>query len=50
MNNKEKMIKKLVNIGLHYNVDYIYVLEDIENVLEGKITDIDKIKLENYLD
>ena len=47
--NKETIekIKKLVEIGLNYNVDYIYILEDIKKLLSG--IDI-KINLENYLD
>ena len=40
-------IKKLVEIGLRYSVDYIYILEDIEKLLNGQ--DV-KIKIENYLD
>lgn len=48
MNKKQiEDIKKLVNIGLNYNVDYIYILEDIEKVLNNK--DI-KIDVKNYLD
>jgi hypothetical protein len=49
MTDKEKLdkIKQLVEIGLGYNVDYIYVLEDIDTILNGK--DI-KINIENYLD
>lgn len=44
---KYEQIKLLVNIGLNYNVDYIYILEDIKKILEGKIVNI---QLENYLD
>lgn len=40
-------IKELVNIGLKYNVEYVYILEDISKLLKG--IDI-KINIENYLD
>lgn len=40
-------IKELVNIGLKYNVEYVYILEDIKKLLNG--IDI-KINVENYLD
>lgn len=52
MNNREKAILKLVKIGLDYSVDYIYILQDIESLLymDKKQIDIDKIKVENYLD
>jgi len=40
-------IKELVNIGLKYNVEYVYILEDIDKLLKG--IDI-KINIENYLD
>ncbi len=42
-----KKVKELVDIGLRYNVDYTYILQDIKKLLEGK--DI-KIDVEHYLD
>lgn len=47
---QEKVIKKLVDIGLNYAVDRIYVLEDIERVLNGKNYKLSDIKPENYYD
>lgn len=38
MNDKKKLelISKLVNIGLNYNVeDYVYILQDIEKILNN---------------
>ena len=52
LNRREKAIKKLVDIGLNYNVDYIYILQDIESILSLKKEDIDLkgISAENYID
>ena len=33
-------IKKMVKIGLEYDVDQTYILEDIERVLNGETFDI----------
>ena len=40
-------IKALIEFALENNVDYIYVLEDIQKLINGQ--DI-KINYENYLD
>jgi hypothetical protein len=48
MSKKEKdLINELVDFALNYNVDYIYVLEEIKNILNGKVR---KINLNDYLD
>ena len=44
---KLKLISELVEIGLKYNVDYRYVLEDIEKVLDNVEVNV---KVENYID
>lgn len=44
-----KCLKKLVEIGLTYDVDHIYVLEDIKKILNGGHIDYDKINPENYM-
>lgn len=44
-----RCLKKLVEIGLKYNVDQTYVLEDIEKILNGGHIDYNKIKPENYM-
>lgn len=44
-----RCLKKLVKIGLEYDVDQTYVLEDIEKILNGGHIDYDKIKPENYM-
>lgn len=46
MENGIDKIKELVNIALTYDIDYIYILEDIQKLLNGQ--DI-KIKIENYI-
>lgn len=44
---KLELINELIEIGLQYNVDYIYILQDIQKLIKGqKIT----IQVENYLD
>lgn len=40
-------IRELVDIGLRYSVDYIYVLQDIKKLLDGKDVNIN---INNYLD
>lgn len=45
---KLKAIKKLVDIGLNYDVDRIYILEEIERILNGKEVKIKDIKVEDY--
>lgn len=40
-------IKELVEIGLKYNVDFTYILQDIKKLLNGQ--DI-TINIEHYLD
>ena len=52
MNKKEMAILKLVNIGLNYDVDPIYILQDIEGIInmDKKNIKVEEIKLENYLD
>lgn len=47
---QEKSIKKLVDIGLGYNVDYIYILQDIKRILDGCNLPSECIFAENYLD
>ena len=47
---QEKSIKKLTDIGLQYNVDYIYILQDIKRILEGGQLKEENIFVENYLD
>ena len=47
---QEESIKKLVNIGLTYSVDYIYLLQDIKSILDGKQINPDKINKDDYLD
>lgn len=44
-----RCLKKLVDIGLNYDVDRIYVLEDIERILNGQHIDYDKINPEDYM-
>lgn len=44
-----KCLKKLVKIGLEYDVDQTYVLEDIERILNGEHIDYNKIEPENYM-
>ena len=49
MNDKKKLelISKLVNIGLNYNVeDYVYILQDIEKILNNVEIKVDK---KNYI-
>lgn len=52
LNKREKAIRKLVNIGLNYSVDYIYILQDIESLMELDLDkiNIEKINKEDYLD
>ena len=49
MNDKKKLelISKLVNIGLNYNIeDYVYILQDIEKILNN--VEI-KVDTKNYI-
>ena len=39
-------IEKLVNMGLQYDVDYTYILEDIKKLLDGEEV---YINIQNYL-
>ncbi len=44
MNDKRKLelISKLVNIGLNYDIeDYVYILEDIEKILNNEEINVD---------
>ena len=52
MNSKEEAILKLVNIGLNYDVDPIYILQDIEGIvyMDKKKIKVDDIKPEQYFD
>lgn len=43
-----KSLKKLVEIGLNYDVDQTYILEDIERILNGEHIDYNNIVPENY--
>lgn len=45
----KRAIKKLVEIGLKYDVDKIYVLEEIERILNGKEVKVKDIKIEDYM-
>lgn len=47
---QEKSIKKLVDIGLTYNVDYTYILQDIKAILDGKDIIEESINRGDYLD
>lgn len=47
---QEKSIKKLVDIGLQYSVDYRYILQDIKSILDGGQLKSENILVENYLD
>ena len=38
---------ELIEFALNYNVDYIYVLEDLQKILQGKMNDFNE---EDYLD
>ena len=38
---------ELIEFALNYNVDYIYVLEDLQKILQGKMKDFNE---EDYLD
>jgi hypothetical protein len=45
----KRAIKKLVEIGLKYDVDKIYILEEIERILNGKEVKVKDIKIEDYM-
>lgn len=46
----KKALKKLVEIGLTYSVDYVHILEKMEKILNGEQVDENKIKPEDYFD
>lgn len=52
MNKKEEAILKLVDIGLNYDVDPIYILQDIEGIvhMDKKNIRVEDIKVDDYLD
>ena len=47
--NLKEVIGKMVDIGLEYNIDYVYLLEDIKEALEGKEYSLNDIRPENYM-
>lgn len=51
MNDKEKLeiLKKLIRVALEYDVDKTYILQDMEEILNGKDYKFDlEWILENY--
>jgi len=47
---QEKAIKKLIKIGINYKdkVDIVYILKDIQRILNGEDFCVDYILKENY--
>ena len=46
----EEKMRQIIKFALTHNVDYIYVLEDLLKILNGKEIKITKELLESYLD
>lgn len=45
----EEKMRQIIEFALIHNVDYIYVLEDLLKILNGKEIKITKELLESYL-
>lgn len=47
---RETKMRMIIEYALKHNVDYIYVLEDLLNILNGKDIKVTDKFLESYLD